>query len=88
MKSSWVCFFEMHNNSLVCVAEHNDIRALTCAFYILLYALCKRNDIACGLAESPVRRDEYKKRLVDKTIWLLEQKVNPDKISFALYSVL
>lgn len=46
-----------------------------------------QNNITCELAESIVRKDENKKGFVD-TIWLLEQKVNHDKISFTLYSVI
>lgn len=42
-----------------------------------------QNNIAFELAESTVRKDENKKGFVDK-IWLLEQKVNYDKISFTL----
>lgn len=48
-----------------------------------------QNDIACELAENTVKKDEKRrKEFVDKTqIWLLEQKVNPDKISFTFYPV-
>lgn len=60
-----------------------------CVCYVFLHAFSAHNDIiACEVAESTVRKDENKKGFVDKAIWLLEQKVNPDKISFTVYSVL
>lgn len=85
----------MCNNTLYWVAVTDDIRALP--FWILYstgFALHswmlsgKQSDTAWEFAESTVRRDENKKGFVAKTIWMLEQKVNPDKISFTLYSVL